>query len=413
MPRYTKPLSVKEIDQAKPREKEYSLQDGQGLALRVRPSGAKLWVFNYYHPHTKKRSNISLGPYPKFSLLEARQLSIETTTLLKQGIDPKEHREEQKRTHQEAGRNTLEAVARQWLKVKEPQVTKNYAEDIMRSLEIHIFPTLGNIPIHKLHARQVIATLEPIAAKGQLETIKRLCQRLNEVMIYATNSGLIEHNTLSGISKAFPNPQAQHMPTLTPERLPELMQALNTANIKITTRCLIEWQLHTITRPNEAAGTRWDEIDFDKALWVIPATRMKKRQSHSIPLVPQALSLLEVMKPISGHKEFVFPADRYPDRHTHNQTANAALKRMGFAGELVSHGLRALASTILNEQGFDYDIIESALAHVDKNSVRKAYNRAQYVERRRKMMHWWSEHVEQAATGNMSLSGMKTLRAVG
>ena len=299
------------------------------------------------------------------------------------------------------------------MKVKEPQVTKNYAEDIIRSLENHIFPTLGDIPIHKLHARQVIATLEPVAAKGQLETIKRLCQRMNEVMIYATNSGLIEHNPLSGISKAFPNPQAQHMLTLVPERLPELMQALNTANIKITTRCLIEWQLHTITRPNEAAGARWDEIDYDKALWVIPATRMKKRQSHSIPLVPQTLSLLEVMKPISGHKEFIFPADRYPDRHTHNQTANAALKRMGFAGELVSHGLRALASTILNEQGFDYDIIESALAHVDKNSVRQAYNRAQYIERRRKMMTWWSEHIEQAAMGNMSLSGLKTLRVVG
>ena len=154
------------------------------------------------------------------------------------------------------------------------------------------------------------------------------------------------------------------------------MLTLNTASIKITTRCLIEWQLHTMTRPNEAAGALWDEIDYEKELWVIPETRMKKRQSHSVPLTPQTLSLLTVMKPISGHRKHIFPGDRHPDRHAHNQTANTALKRMGFAGELVSHGLRALASTVLNEQGFDYDIIESALAHVDKNSVRQAYNRA-------------------------------------
>ena len=202
------------------------------------------------------------------------------------------------------------------------------------------------------------------------------------------------------------------MPTLIPERLPELMRALNTAYIKITTRCLIEWQLHTMARPSEAAGARWDEIDYENKLWIIPASRMKKRLSHSIPLTSQTLSLLTLMEPISRHREYIFPADRSPDRHTHNQTANAALKRMGFAGELVSHGLRALASTILNEQGFDYDIIESALAHVDKNSVRQAYNRAQYIERRRKMMCWWSEHIEQAAMGNMSLSGIKTLKAV-
>ena len=383
------------------------------MALRVRPSSAKLWVFNYYHPHTKKRSNISLGPYPKFSLSEARQLTTETIDLLKQGIDPKEHRDIKKRTHQEAGRNTLEAVSRQWLKVKEKHVSQDYATDIIRLLELHIFPLLGKIPIHQLQARTVIDALEPIAAKGSLETIKRLCQRLNEVMIYAANTGLIEHNLLSGINKAFPNPQAQHMPTITPDRLPELMRALNTASIKITTRCLIEWQLHTMTRPNEAAGACWDEIDIKKELWLIPADRMKKRMPHTIPLSQQAISLLEIMRPISGHKKYIFPADRYPDRHTHNQTANAALKRMGFADELVSHGLRALASTVLNEQGFDYDIIESALAHVDKNSVRQAYNRAQYIERRRKMMHWWSVHIERAATGNMSLSGVKALRAVG
>ena len=412
MPRYTKPLTVSEVKNAKSKDKEYNLLDGHGLALRVRPSGSKLWILNYYRPYTNNRSNISLGPYPKVSLSDARQLASEARAILKNGIDPKEHREEQKRIHREAIQNTLKVVAKHWLTLKSSQVSSGYAEDIARSLELHIFPRLGAVPVNKVHASQVIDILKPIAARGHLETIKRLCQRLNEIMIFATNTGLISHNPLAGIKKAFPNSRVQHMPSLAPERLPELMIALNTASIKITTRCLIEWQLHTLTRPNEAAGTRWDEIDFENELWIIPASRMKKRQSHTIPLTTASMTLLDFMKSISGHKAYVFPSDRCPDGHANNQTANAALKRMGFAGELVSHGLRALASTILNEQGFDYDIIEAALAHVDKNSVQKAYNRAQYIERRRKMMCWWSEHIEQAATGNMNLSGMKGLKLV-
>ncbi len=405
MPRLTKPLSATEVRNAKAKDKEYNLTDGKGLALRIRPSGSKLWIFNYYRPYTKKRVNISFGTYPEVPLLDARQQAVESRALLKKDIDPKEHRDEQQRMQQSAFSNTLDLVARQWLEVKRSQITDSHANDIIRSLELHLFPSIGPIPIHKLQAKRVIASLKPLAAKNQFETIKRLCQRMNEVMTFANNTGLIEHNPLAGVSKAFQNPQARHLPTLKPERLPELMHTLNTASIKITTRCLIEWQLHTMTRPGEAAGARWNEIDFDQKLWTIPAERMKKRRSHIVPLTPDALLLLKVMEPISKHKAYIFPADRDPNKHTNFQTANTALKRMGFAGELVSHGLRSLASTILNEEGFDYDIIESALAHVDKDSVRKAYNRAQYIERRRKMMIWWSEHITQAAMGNMSLTG--------
>ena len=153
-----------------------------------------------------------------------------------------------------------------------------------------------------------------------------------------------------------------------------------------------------MTRPAEAAGARWDEINFEEKLWVIPAERMKKRRAHSIPLTPQTLALLEELKPISGHREYLFPADRDPRTHINNQTANMALKRMGFKDKLVSHGLRALASTTLNENGFNYDLIEAALAHVDKNEVRAAYNRAEYIKRRIPMMAWWSAHIEKCAT---------------
>ncbi len=209
-------------------------------------------------------------------------------------------------------------------------------------------------------------------------------------MVYAVNTDLVAANYLSGVSKAFASPKKNHMPTLAPEQLPELMRTIADASIKKTTRCLIEWQLHTMTRPGEAAGTRWEEIDLEKRFWAIPAMRMKKKHPHKVPLSPQMLALLKVMRPISANREYVFPADRNPRAHTHPATANMALKRMGYGGLLVAHGLRALTSTTLNEQGFNPDIIESALAHTDKNDVRGAYNHAEYLERRKVMMCWWS-----------------------
>ena len=167
-----------------------------------------------------------------------------------------------------------------------------------------------------------------------------------------------------------------------------------------------------MVRPQEAAGTRWDEIDFEKCLWNIPDARMKNRNDHTVPLTTQAIALLEVMKPISSNTEFVFPSDGNRQKHIHSSTANMALKRMGFHGLLVAHGLRSLASTTLNEEGFDPDIIEAALAHKGKNEVRNAYNRADYIERRKPVMAWWSEHIEKAANGNMSLTGNKGLQLI-
>lgn len=223
---------------------------------------------------------------------------------------------------------------------------------------------------------------------------------------------MISANPTTGIVQAFQAPTKQHLPTLKPEQLSTLMQVLPVASIKLTTRCLIEWQLHTMVRPSEAAGTCWSEIDFENNLWHIVAERMKNKKQHTVPLSPQCLALLEMMKPLSIHSEFVFPSDRSPRNHIHPQTANMALKRMGFDKKLVAHGLRALASTTLNEQGFESDVIEMALAHTGKNEVRNAYNRAEYIARRIPMMNWWSQHIDAAATGNMSLTGKKWLSVV-
>ena len=399
-------LSELKIKSAKPSEKDYVLFDGGGLQMRVRSNGSKLWNFNYRHPVTKKRINMGLGTFPDVSLAQARKGSIAAREVLAQGLDPKDQRDAVLQAKQAETEHTFQNVAMAWYELKKDSVTPAYAEDIWRSLTLHVFPDLGTTPISAIIAPQVINLLRPLETKGSLETVKRLSQRLNEIMTYGVNSGLIHANPLSGIRSVFKKPKKKNMAALAPDELKELMVAIANASIKRTTRCLIEWQLHTMTRPAEAATTCWADIDFEKRIWTIPAERMKKRRIHIVPLTDQALALLEAIKPYSGHREYVFPADRNPRTHCNSQTANMALKRMGFEGRLVSHGMRSMASTTLNEHGWDPELIEVALAHVDKDEVRSAYNRADYIERRRPMMAWWSEHIQEAATGNMSVSAI-------
>ncbi|MGO2202896.1 MAG: Prophage CP4-57 integrase [Pseudomonas helleri] len=403
-------LSDVKVKAAKPKEKDYILTDGNGLQMRVRINGSKLWNFNYIHPVTKKRINMGLGTFPEVSLAQARKRTVEARELVAQGLDPKEKRDAERHAEKAATEHTFENISTAWFELKKDSVTPAYAEDIWRSLTLHVFPDLATTPISAITAPKVINLLRPLETKGSLETVKRLTQRLNEIMTYGVNSGLIHANPLSGIRAVFKKPKKKNMAALAPDELKELMVAIANASIKRTTRCLIEWQLHTMTRPAEAATSRWADIDFEKKIWTIPAERMKKRRIHIIPLTEQALALLEAIKPYSGHREYVFPADRDARMHCNSQTANMALKRMGFEGRLVSHGMRSMASTILNEHGWESELIEVALAHVDKDEVRSAYNRAEYIDRRRPMMAWWSEHIQEAATGNFSVSALTESR---
>lgn len=413
MAKISKGLTDKVIKQAVATGREYVLSDGDGLQLRVRPNGSKSWQFRYRHPQTNKINKMALGAYPALSLKDARKLTISFNERIALGVDPRAEQEAAKKEHQAIHEHTFKNVASNWFEMKRTEVTEDYAQDIWRSFELHMFETLADTPISKINAPDTIAVLRPIEAKGSLETIKRLSQRLNEVMDFAVNHGFIHANPLSGIRKVFKKPKKEHMKAITPDELPELMGAIANASIKRTTRCLIEFQLHTMTRPSEAAAAKWSEFDLEANVWTIPAERMKKRKEHRIPLTDQVLSLLGVMNEINGHSQFVFASASDPKKPCNSQTANMALKRMGFAGRLVSHGLRSLASTTLNQQGFEPDLVEAALAHVDGNEVRAAYNRTDYLERRIPMMRWWSGHIEESAKGSLSLTGFKSLKVVG
>lgn len=404
MARITKPLSAREVSEAKPKDKEYNLYDGQGLQLRVKPSGKKVWVFNYFEPFTKRRRNLTLGDFPDLSLALAREKRQRNRELLAQDIDPISHRNEQIETKRAAASNTFKAVAERWFEIRRKDLKPDTAQRLWRSLENDVFPRIGAIPIEQLTAPKAIEAVEALTKRNSFEMARKVARRINNVMSFALNVGYIKQNSLTDIKEVIPPSTGKNMPALAPDELPELMRALNFANIKYVTRCLIEWQLHTMVRPGEAVQARWEEIDFDNAIWAIPAERMKMARPHEVPLTKQSLALLEFMEPLSGHREFIFPSDRAPLRHANKETANRALKRMGFEGRLVAHGLRALASTTLNEQGFDRDVIEVALAHKDKDKIRAAYNRSTYLKQRREMMEWWSEHIEKASNGSLSLS---------
>jgi integrase len=401
----TTPLTATEVKQAKVKDKEYKLADGEGLKLRIRQNGTKTWLLDYFKPYTKKRTTLSLGSYPEVSLADARAKRLEARTLLAKDIDPKDHRDEIARNEKSALENTFGVVALDWYKIKKTKVQLNTAEHDWKNIDRHVLPTLKNVPVHKIKPKLISDILKPVVNKGSLETVKRLCRIINEIMRHAKGLGLIEINCLSEITKLFPAPQKTSMKTIKPEQLSELMKALYDSNIYKNTKCLVEWQLHTMTRPIEAVSARWEDINFEEKTWVIPEERMKMKKAHTIPLTPETLALLEKIKSLNTNTEYLFPNLRDPKKHASSQSANMALKRIGFAGKLVSHGLRALASTTLNEHGaFDPDVIEAALAHVDKNEVRRAYNRSEYIKRRREMMNWWSNHIKNACTGNFSLA---------
>ena len=409
----TTPLTATQIKQAKPDSaKTIKLADGEGLQLLVKPSGSKIWHLRYTNPITKNKTTLSFGSYPSISLVNARTQRKEARELLAQGIDPKKHREEEEQKKRFALNNSFKSVFDEWFSIKETNVAIKQSKLIKRAFENHLFKELGAVPIGELKPQHVIEVVKKVEAQGKNDLAKRLCSRINEVMNYAANTGRIGLNPLSGITSAFKKVKAKSHPAISPDKLPWLLKLINDSELKKVTRCLIEWQLHTITRSNEAASAKWADIDIDKKLWLIPADVMKMDKPHMIPLTIQVLTLLEVLRPITGESEYLFPSFQRSKGHINKETVNKAFRRMGLQYIQTAHGLRSVASSTLNEQGHDYDVIESALAHLDDNQVRRAYNRTDYMERRKKLMQWWSDHIEECATGNFLLSGAKHLKVV-
>ncbi|EJB4657774.1 integrase arm-type DNA-binding domain-containing protein [Salmonella enterica] len=401
MPKVATKLTDTEIKKAKPTEKEFTLWDGDGLFLRIKPSGKKIWHLGYTVPLTKKRAKMSLGFYPYLTLAQARALRDEYLSLLAQGIDPQSHNEQKAQALKDATEHTFQTVAKKWLdeKIKTSGISQDHAKDIWRSLERNIFPTLGDIPIKEIRPKMLKQHLDPIEQRGVLETLRRIISRLNKIFRYAATEELIEFNPADNLTQRFSKPKKQNMPALPPSELPRFIVALANASIRLETRLLIEWQLLTWVRPGEAVRARWTDIDEENRFWNIPAEFMKMKRPHKVPLSKEAMRILESMKPISGHREWVFPSIKAPLSHMHEQTANAAIIRMGFGGELVAHGMRSIARTAAEESSkFRTEVLEAALAHSKKDEIIAAYNRAEYLTERVELMQWWSNFIQEKNT---------------
>lgn len=400
MAKIAKKLTDTEIKNTKPAEKEINLFDGDGLILRIAPlskGGKKNWYFRYAVPVSKKRTKMSLGTYPHLTLAKARALRDEYLSLLANGIDPQIHNNDKANALRDATEHTLQAVARKWLdkKVKTSGISPDHAEDIWRSLERNIFPGLGNVPIKEIRPKLLKQHLDPIEQRGVLETLRRIISRLNEIFRWAATEELIEFNPADNLGQRFSKPKKQCMPALPPNELPRFMLAISNASIRLETRLLIEWQLLTWVRPGEAVRARWSDIDEENQFWNIPGEFMKIKRPHKIPLSKEAMRILESIKPISGHRQWVFPSIKAPLNHMHEQTANAAIIRMGFGGELVAHGMRSIARTPAEESvKFRTEALESALAHTKNNEIIAAYNRAEYLAERTELMQWWGDYVQ-------------------
>ncbi|EJL6396512.1 tyrosine-type recombinase/integrase [Vibrio navarrensis] len=396
-------LTYLQMKNLKPRQTSYRVSDGAGLYIHVKPSGHKTWEFRYIRVTSGKPSYFGLGSCRLVSISEAREKALELSRLVHDGIDLQVMKAEEKAIRDKENEMSLEKVAELWIKSKQNRLKPKTIHDNWRKLELYAFPRIGKIPVTQLTAPMAINCLRPVEASGKLETVKRTAQLLNEIMNYAVNYGLIKANPMVGIRDVFQKPVVTHMAALKPEDISELIKRVATANIHVTTRCLIEWQLHTMVRPNEAAGARWSEIDLQRMVWKIPSKRMKMGVQHEVPLTQQTLAILDAVRAISGHREHIFPSVHNPRRHTDSETINKALGKMGFKGRTTAHGLRSLASTTLNEQGFDADVIEAALAHQPRNRIRAAYNRTTYLEKRRELMTWWSDYIDKHSYGSFSV----------
>lgn len=395
MPKIVLPLTATKVKHAKSRDKDYLLSDGNGLYLKVPSKGNPIWIFNYTIPYTKKRTNISFGPSSIVSLASAREKAREARQLLNNNINPMAEKNSVRLAKEQEMTTTFKAIAKEWHNVKIHTVTKEFSKDIWRSLELHVFEDMGDYPITEIKPQLLMKTLKPLIEENKLETIKRVCRRVNEIMNYGVNTGLIPQNHLLQIHQAFPAPKKENLPTIDASELPKLIDKILSSKSTKTVKNLFLFQLHTMVRPSEAAGATWNEIDLSNKVWIIPKERMKRRVVHRVPLTRQVLEIL-VNQRKYGDSKYVFPSIYKINKPISNQSVNKAIKDCGYKGKLVAHGLRSMANTMLNNIGFDYDLTESALAHKDKNTVRAAYNRADYFERRAKMMQFWSDFIEKS-----------------
>lgn len=381
------------IKKAKPREKVYSLGDGNGLSLIVEPNGSKGWRFRYQF--NGKSKMISLGIYPVITLNEAREKRDNARKLVANGVDPSEARKEEKNKVSGQSENTFKKITLEWFNGRKDRWSEGYRDDMMEAFENDVFPYIGERPIAEIKPLELLEVLSIMEKRGVTEKLKKVRQRCGEVWKYAIITGRAEYNPAPDLASAFIPHQRENYPYLLADELPEFLSSVDKYQGSQIVRTALNILMLTGLRPGELRKSEWSFIDFESRTWKLPEKIMKMGRVHVVPMSDQVISLLRQIQPISGDYQYIFPSRTNHKKHLSEMAINTMIGRMGYRGRATGHGFRHTMSTILHEKGFNTAWIELQLAHVDKNSIRGTYNHALYLEGRREMMQWYADYIDE------------------
>jgi integrase len=391
---------------AKAKDKPYKLADGDGMFLLVKSNGLKYWRFKYRFGDKEKL--LALGVYPDVTLIDARKQRDHARELLRGGIDPGHAKQEKKALDKLGSSQTFEAIAREWHENKRDGWQPNTAADKLNRLEKDVFPYLGTNPIASITPPQVLMVLRRVESRGALELSRRLKQTIGQVFRYAVATGRAERDPTQDLKDALKPMQHGHFAAIEVKELPAFMAALerNEARLFMQTRLALRLMMLTFVRTSELIEAEWSEFDLDAASWEIPKERMKRRRPHLVPLSKQAVRALRELHALTGNNRYLFSNQRDHEKPMSNGAILMALRRMGYQGKMTGHGFRALAmSTIKEKLGYRHEVIDMQLAHAKENKVQAAYDRAQFIADRTRMMQRWADYLDAVATGGKVVTG--------
>jgi integrase len=389
-------LTDTKIRKARSTDKPYKLFDGQGLYLLVHPNGSKYWRMQY--TFAGKRRLYAIGVYPQVSLAEARLARDQARKLVRNGTDPVHAKRDAKRQAKVRAANSFERIAREWHDRQAGRWTPDHAARVIMSLEREVFPYIGAKPIAEATAPMIMEVVQRVERRDALDVAARILQRVSAVYRYAIQRGYATHNPASDLKGSVKTRKVTHRLALSRAELPEFLQKVEAYPGHRLVGLALKLMALTFVRTSELRGARWSEFDFDNALWRIPAERTKMQRDHLVPLSRQTLDALEELRSLTGGFDLLFPNERDVSKPMSQNTMRHAMYRIGFAKRGTVHGFRAVASTILNEMGFRPDVIERQLAHIERNKVRAAYHRAEYLDERRRMMQAWANVLDSLTT---------------
>ena len=400
-------LTILKIRTAKPAGKPRKLYDEHGLFILLTPRGARLWRFRYHFD--RKEKLLALGSYPEVGLKDARAKRDDARRLLAEGIDPGEARKAAKAKQRSKTGDSFEAVAREWFDKFSSGWKPSHSSKIIRRLERDVFPWVGSRPIGEITETELLQVLTRIADRGAVDTAHRAKQNCSQIFCYGAATGRGNSDPTALLKRALPPATGSHFAAITaPEAIGPLLRALDGYPGTLVVRCALRLAPLVFVRPGELRGAQWQEFNLVRSEWRIPGERMKRGQPHIVPLSRQAVAILKELEPLTGNGHLVFPSERSRTKAISDNTLNAALRRLDYSkDQMTAHGFRTMASTLLNENGWPPDVIERQLAHTERNSVRAAYNHADYLEKRREMMQWWADYLDELRDGSVGFSRHK------